>query len=119
MGGRNVFGWEILFRKHAEISLRGPQDAGHALLDECKIQEDVEMYTQLPDYDDFRRFDLPRGNDLTVIAYRIYGGFAKQPWLTPRHHLFSMDMPNQLFRSIRGVSSGVRKADLITKGYFI
>ena len=46
------------------------------------------MYSRLPDYEDFRGFDLSGGNDLTAISNRIYEGFAKHPWLTLKHHLF-------------------------------
>ena len=51
---RNAFGRKILFCRHAETQYRKPQEVNHAILDEFKIQDDVKMYIQLDDYDDFR-----------------------------------------------------------------
>ena len=38
--------------------------ASQVLLDEFKIQEDVQLYIQLHEYEDPRRFDLANGADL-------------------------------------------------------
>ena len=37
------------------------------ILDGFKIQEDVNMYSQIPEYDDFRCFDSPAETDLVEI----------------------------------------------------
>ena len=58
-------------------SIGHTREVNHVLLDKFKIQGEVKMYSQLPDYDDFRRFYLPNETDLTAISGRIYEGFAK------------------------------------------
>ena len=43
-------------------SLGNYQGENRSLLDDFKTQDDVEMYTRLPDYADFHGFELP--NDM-------------------------------------------------------
>ena len=42
-----------------------------ALLDKFKMQYDVKMYIRLPDYDDFRDFDLPNEMASSAISKRF------------------------------------------------
>ena len=62
------------------------------------------MYSQLPDYADFRGFDLSIATDLAVISKRICEWFAKPSRLTLKHHLFSTHMPKKSPKSIRAIS---------------
>ena len=59
------------------------------------------MYSQLRDYDECHGFGLSGETDLTAISYRIYERFSKPSWLTLKHHLFAMRIPNKLFRDLR------------------
>ena len=62
-------------------------EENQVLLGEFNLQENVTMYSQVPDYDDPRGSDLPNEKDLTAISKRIYGGFARPPWLTLKRRL--------------------------------
>ena len=73
-----------------------------AILDEFKIQEDVKMYIQLPDYDDFLGFYLPSESALAAISNRAYAGFLKMTWSTLKHHLLSSFTPKKLLRPHAG-----------------
>ena len=41
-------------------------------IDEFKIQDGVKMLRQLPDYDEFRDFDLPNEGNLSTVSKRIH-----------------------------------------------
>ena len=73
------------------------------LLFEVKIQEDIKMYSQLPDYDDFRGFGLAKEAGLAAISKRIYEGSANPSWLTLKNHLLSIHIPQTLFKSLREI----------------
>ena len=62
-----------------KASLESCPEANRALLGEFKIQEDVKMYTQLPDCDNIHRFDLSSEMDLSAISKRIPDGLSKLP----------------------------------------
>ena len=66
------------------------QEANQLLLDGFKIQEDVKMYIQLPDYGDFRGFYLANESDLAAISKRGYEGFARPSRPTLKHHLLTI-----------------------------
>ena len=91
--------------------LGNQQEVNRAMLDEFTIQAGVEMYTQLPGYYDFRGFDLSIGSDLAVIPNRIYEGFAKPPWLTRKHHLFSEKMHKKLFKAVSEIPLNDKKEE--------
>ena len=76
------------------------------------IQEDVEMYIQLPDYDDFRRFDLPIEADLTAISKRVYGGLPGTSWLNLKNHLLITHTPKKLFKSLRETRTQDKKGGI-------
>ena len=52
LGGK--FGFSNLLRSNLEES----KEVNAVLKDEFPQQEDVKLYSQLPDYDDFRGYDL-------------------------------------------------------------
>ena len=56
-------------------SLGNGKEAHLAILGNFKHQEDVKLYIQLPDYGDFRCYDLGRGHTLNRVARRIYANF--------------------------------------------
>ena len=68
-------------------------------IDEFNIQEDVKIYSRLPDYDDLQGFDLSNETDVASISRRIFTGFAK-PWLTIKRQLFNAHFPTKLFKAI-------------------
>ena len=92
-------------------SISDTQEVNKVLLGECMVQEDVKMYSQFPDYDDFRRFDFPNGTDLTAISKRIGGVISKPSWLTLKHHLFSMHIPKKLVKSVREIPIRDKKGE--------
>ena len=67
--------------------------ANSEIVGEFKIQEDVKMHIQLPDYYDFRGFGSPNETDLAAIANRLYGRFAKPSCPTLKLHLFIAYIP--------------------------
>ena len=87
------------------------REVNRELLGDFKIQEDVKMYMQLPDYDDLRGLDLPGETDLTGISKRIYGGFGKPSWLTLKRHLFRPHIQTQLFKAISEICIQDKKAE--------
>ena len=52
-------------------SLEDNQEVNRVILRDVKIQEDVGMYMQSPDYYDLRGWDFAIGADLTAITKRI------------------------------------------------
>ena len=68
-----------------------------ALLEKFKIQYDVEICTRLPDYDDFRDFDLPSEMGSAVISERIFTMFAIHAWPTLKHHISHARIPKKSF----------------------
>ena len=92
-------------------SLEDTQEANRSILDEFKIPEGVERRIQLPDYDDCRCFDLPSEADLTAIPKRTYEGFAKASRLALKHHLFTIHMSKNLFKTLRKTPLGDKKAE--------
>ena len=101
----NGFGWKYSFWNMAKSSLGNPHGANQALLDEFKTQEDVQMYTQLTDYGEFRGSDLSSEMELAATPNGISAAFAKQSWLTLKHHLFNTHVPQELFKAIREIST--------------
>ena len=51
-------------------------------LGDLKHKEDVKIPSQLPDYDDFRGYDLGVGGILSQVARGIYADFHKPSWET-------------------------------------
>ena len=63
-----------------QANLGSYPEANRALLGEFKTQEDVKIYSRLPDYDDFRGFDLYTEIELSAISERILKGHPKTSW---------------------------------------
>ena len=68
--------------------LEGEKEAHAALVENFKQRGDFEMYSQLPDYEDFQVYDLGAGTILSRIAQKIYANFYNPSWGTLKHHLF-------------------------------
>ena len=60
-----------------------------------KQQEDVKLYGQLPDYDDFQCYDLGRVYILHQVAQGIYADFRKHSWSNLKRRLFSVKTPQK------------------------
>ena len=63
---------EYSFVNMAKSSLRNRWEVNQAMIGEFKIQEDVEMRSQLPGYGDFRGSYLRSESDTAEIPRRIY-----------------------------------------------
>ena len=56
-----------------KASLASKKEVNQALLVAFKIQEDVKMHIQLPEYDDLQGFDLENDKELAPVSKQIYG----------------------------------------------
>ena len=74
-------------RNMPKSSLGNTKEVHRAILENSKQQEDVKLYGQLPDYDDFQRYDLRQEDILRQIAMGVYANFHRPSWKTPKHHL--------------------------------
>ena len=63
-------------------------------------QEDVKLYSQLPDYDDFWGYDLGIGEKLERAATLIFANYHIPSWETSKHHLVTAKASRKLFREI-------------------
>ena len=84
----------------SKSSLGNTKEANLAVLDNPKHQEDVKLYCQLPDYDDFQCYELGEADILRQVSHRIYANSHKPSWQTLKHHLFSVGIPKKLIREI-------------------
>ena len=91
-------------------SLENGKEAHVVILDNFKHQEDVKMYIQLPDYDDFQCYDSGLRGTLSHIARKIYANFKKPSWRTLKHHLFSAEIAKKLFRDLDAISGNGKMA---------
>ena len=73
LGNEVDLGGEYSLASIMKSGIDDTREVNRALLCDFKTQGDVEMYIQLPDYDDFRCFDLSGATDLSVISKRVYG----------------------------------------------
>ena len=90
-------------------SLDNGKEAHLAISDNFKHQEDVKLYIQLPDYGDFRGYDLGRGDTLNQVGRKIYGNSHKSSWQTLKHRLFSAITPSKLFRDAKAIAENDKK----------
>ena len=74
----------------------GEKEAHAILVGNFKPQDDLKMYGQLPDYDEFHGYDLEIDSELSQIAGNIYANSRIQSWETSKRHLFLVGIPKQL-----------------------
>ena len=77
MGLRDGFKCGISRRnmlKSTSIETKGPN---LVFLGDFKKKEDIKLYSHLPDYGDFQRYDLGEGDILRHVALRIYANSHK------------------------------------------
>ncbi len=67
---------------HAYWNLGKGNEVSAVLRSEFPQQEDVKLYSQLPDYDDFRGYDLGIDEPLEQASALIYTNFHKSTWRT-------------------------------------
>ena len=89
--------------------LEESNEANAVLRSEFSQQEDVKLYSQLPDYDDFRGYDLGIDEQLELAATLIFANFHKPSWQTLKHHLFTAKVPQKLFRKIKILAENDKK----------
>ena len=90
-------------------SLGNTKEAHLGVSDDFEQQEDVKLYSQLPDYDDFQGYDLGVGGVLSRIAHKIYAGFHKPSWRTLKHHWFMAKIQKKLFRELNDVAENDKR----------
>ena len=115
MGEEVDLGGGYLLARILKSGIKDTRDANQALLDEFKIQEDVEMYIQLPEYYDFRGFDRPIETDSAVIPKRVFGLFPKHTWSALKRHLFNTFAPKILLRALRALFAKYKKRMNLSK----
>ena len=81
LGGK--FGFSNLLRNN----LGEDKEVDAILRNEFPHQEDVKLHSQLPDYDDFRGYDMGI-DEQSEVAKRIFANFHKPSWQTSKRHLF-------------------------------
>ena len=84
-------------------------------LEDFEKQEDIKLYSQLPDYDDFQGYELGEDDILRQVSLRIYANFHKPSWGALKHHLFSVKIPKKLFREIKNWAIAIRRMILSKK----
>ena len=94
-------GGKYSFANMLRSNLEESNEVNAVLRSEFPQQEDVKLYSQLPDYDDFRGYDLGIDEQLELAATLIYANFHKPSWQTLKHHLFTAKVPQKLFRKIK------------------
>ena len=57
-------------------ALMDKKESNVVFLEDFKKQEDVKLYSHLPDYDDFQGYDLGDGDILRHVALGIYANFV-------------------------------------------
>ena len=65
------------------------------------MQDDVQMYIKLPDYDEFRGLDISNDMDIAAIPKKNSTGPQKTAWITIKHRLFNAHVPKKMFNAIR------------------
>ena len=72
-----LLGAKCSFANMPNAIVGDPSEVNQLLIDEFKIQEDVKMYTQLADCDDFHRFDVSNAMNLSSILKEFSRDFRK------------------------------------------
>ena len=91
-------------------SLGNRKESHLAISGNFKQQEEVELYSQLPDYEDFRGYDFGTEDALNQVDRQIYTNFHKPACQALKHPLFSASTPQKLFREIKAISGNGKKA---------
>ena len=90
-------------------NLEESNEVNAVLRSEFPLQEDVKLYSPLPDYDDFRGYDLRIDGQLEKAADLTYANFHKPSWQTLKHHLSTSKVPQKLFRGIKILAENDKK----------
>ena len=93
-------GGKYSFTNMLRSNLEESKEANAVLRSEFSQQEDVKLYSQLPDYDDFRGYDLGIDEQLESAASLIFANFRKPSWQTLKRHLFTAKAPRKLIREL-------------------
>ena len=114
LGSRTRLEWEIYQGNMMSASLENENGARMVVVNGFKPQEDLKMYSQLPDYDDFQGYDLGVGGIPSQIAHKIYANFHKPSWRTLRHRLFIGGIPGKLSKWIKFAAENDKKKRTIS-----
>ena len=115
LGSRTRLEWEIYQGNMMSASLENENGARMVVVNGFKPQEDLKMYSQLPDYDDFQGYDLGVGVILREIAHKIYANFHKPSWQTSKHHFYGGNSENFLKRSTMSGGKTIKRKISIAK----
>ena len=66
-------------------------------------KEDLEMYSQLPDYANSQCYDMGIETTLSQISQKVYANRHKPSWETLKHRLFMAQIAKMLFRDLRNI----------------
>ena len=92
-------GGKYSFANMLRSNLEESNEVNAVLRSEFSQQEDVKLYSQLPDYDDFRGYNSGVDGRLEEIANRIFANSHEPSWQkTLKHYLFTAKVPQKLFR---------------------
>ena len=79
-----------------ESGLEGENEDRTIPAEHFKQKEDLKAYGQLPDYDEFQRYDRGADSELSQNDGEIYSNFHKPSREKLRRHLFLAGSPWQL-----------------------
>ena len=71
------FNWEFAMRNMLKSGSGGEKESRTISVGDFKQQEDLEMYGQLPDYDEFQLYVLGIDTDLSKIGEKMYASFHR------------------------------------------
>ena len=86
------------------------KEAHLAVLGNSKQQGDVNLYGQLPDYDDSQSYDLRQEDISRQVAQRIYANPHKHSRRTLNRHLFLARVPKKLSRWVKSIAGNDKRA---------
>ena len=89
--------------------LGGEKESHTILVGNSKQQEDLEMYGQLLDYDEFQGYDLWVHTEFVQVAEKIYADFRMPSWQTLKRHFLTAEIQKKLLRGIEILAENDKK----------
>ena len=117
-------GGEYSFANMLRSNLEESNELNAVLRSEFPQREDVKLYSQLLDYDDFRGYDLgigeqlERAASLSLSISLSFSNFHKPPWGALKRHISTAKVLRKLLRGINALSEMIRKMSFNKNGCF-
>ena len=89
-----------------------------AVLEISNHKEDVKLYGQFPDYDDFQRYDLGQEDISHQLDQGIYSNFHKPACHALKALLFPVKVPKKIPRALKSIAGNDKKDDPKQDGMF-